>query len=385
MHIQEFRQFEQLEPYRARWQQLADERLFCSFDWLATWWQHYGQNSADCQLAVFCVFESPARPACQNEKKCEPLPSADSLIAVLPCYRQQTFARGLMLRLLGDGEVCSEHLGLLVNPEDTVLVAKALAEHFTGNTSAWDVLDFEAIEQSNDGINQLVAELRSLDCQVASKAGQSCWSIELPATWEEFLALQSKSHRKQLRRLDKRVLESNQARFHLVKTAEQFENAWPILIDLHQRRRNSLNEPGCFASRQWADFHRDVAQKLLATDQLRLSWLEYEGTAIAAEYQFANSQTTFAYQGGLDPTRLDCEPGRLSMICSMKQAIEEKHTTFDLLRGDEPYKAHWRATPTPTFDIQVVPPRRAARFRYQANNIFRQAGRVARQVTHLLS
>jgi CelD/BcsL family acetyltransferase involved in cellulose biosynthesis len=124
-----------------------------------------------------------------------------------------------------------------------------------------------------------------------------------------------------------------------------------------------LGEPGCFSSRNFHDFHRAAAQRLLGRGQLRLSWLELDGAPAAAEYHLAGGGTTYAYQGGVDPARLDEEPGRLSSILCLRAAIDEGQRVFDFLRGDEPYKAHWRATPRPTFNYRVTPNRRLARFR----------------------
>ena len=47
-----------------------------------------------------------------------------------------------------------------------------------------------------------------------------------------------------------------------------------------------------------------------ARGQLRLSWLDLDGSPIAAEYHFTDGATTFAYQGGVDPDRLAerCRP-----------------------------------------------------------------------------
>jgi CelD/BcsL family acetyltransferase involved in cellulose biosynthesis len=106
-----------------------------------------------------------------------------------------------------------------------------------------------------------------------------------------------------------------------------------------------------------------VAGKLLELGQLRLSWLELDGTPAAAEYHLVDSTATYAYQGGVDPERLYEEPGRLSTILCLRRAIEEGHKQFDFLRGDEPYKAHWRAVSRPTYDDRVVPNRRLARLR----------------------
>jgi CelD/BcsL family acetyltransferase involved in cellulose biosynthesis len=148
-----------------------------------------------------------------------------------------------------------------------------------------------------------------------------------------------------------------------VQSPHDLAEAWGILVDLHQRRRQSLGEPGCFASPTFHDFHREVAERLLARGQLRLSWLDLDGAPAAAEYHFAGSDATYAYQGGVDPNRLDEEPGRLSTILCLRAAIEEGHQWFDFLRGDEPYKAHWRAAPHATCDFRITPNRRLARLR----------------------
>ena len=73
------------------------------------------------------------------------------------------------------------------------------------------------------------------------------------------------------------------------------------------------------------------------------------------------------------------------MIRAFQTAMGEGHQQFDLLRGDEPYKAHWRALPQETFDLQIVPARNAARWRSRACNYLQRAVRLARQLSHMLS
>jgi CelD/BcsL family acetyltransferase involved in cellulose biosynthesis len=180
--------------------------------------------------------------------------------------------------------------------------------------------------------------------------------------------------------MERRVLESDKARWRLVHGADEFDAAWETLIDLHQRRRQSLGEPGCFASTRWAAFQRDVAPRLLAEGRLRLSTLDLDGRPAAAEYHLAGERATFAYQGGVDPQRLAEEPGQLSTICSIKQAIEEGHSRFDFLRGDEPYKAHWRATPQQALRVVAVPPRLWPRLRHRTWSGARELVRNARQL-----
>ena len=385
MYIRHVETIEQLAPYQGRWDDLGNGSVFRCWAWLSTWWRYYGEKDTSRKLSVFLLFDGTAPEHCQEPQGQPDADSADSLVAILPCYLLHTLHKGNSLRLIGDGEVCSEYLGIISSIEREAEAAHAFATYLRNNFNNWDIAEFFVVANTNLGMNILLDALHSESCQTEKKVGPNCWSIELPTDWEEFLMGQSKSHRKQLRRLERRVQESESAVWHLVESSSDFEIAWSIFTDLHQRRRESLGEPGCFASNSWASFHRDVAQQLLLSGNLRLSWLELAGQPIAAEYHFVGSNKTLAYQGGLDPDRLEEEPGKLSMIIAIKHAIEEGHAYFDLLRGDEPYKPHWRASPQPTFDYYIVPPRSGARWRYQAWTSVHRVTRLARSLAKLLS
>jgi CelD/BcsL family acetyltransferase involved in cellulose biosynthesis len=175
----------------------------------------------------------------------------------------------------------------------------------------------------------------------------------------------SKSHRKQIRRLAGRVLETDRVTLHTAATPCDLDRAWQVLIDLHQRRRKSLGQRGCFASPRFEAFHRSVSWKLLEAGMLRLHWLTLDQRPIAAEYHIAGTDTVFAYQSGVDPDRLDEEPGRLVTIAVLQKAIADGFRKFDFCRGDEPYKAHFRAEPRPTVQWRIVSPRASARLRHR--------------------
>lgn len=339
LQIQVMDRLEEVEALRAAWNRLDQGVVFRSLDWVTTWWQHY-QRSRRERLHVV-VVRDVSRPI------------DSQVLAIAPWYAEATRARGTVLRWLGSGEVCSDHLTVLCDGEEQRRVAKCLASYLA-EADAWNRLELDAIDDQ-DTMMQLVAdELQDHDCRLMRRPEGQYWAIDLPATWDEFLAMQSKSHRKQLRRTDSRVLASGQATWHTVTNTEELNSAWPMFVELHQRRRNSLGERGCFASPRFASFHAAVAHKLLANDQLRLGWVEMDGEPLAVEYHFASPQTIYAYQAGLDPDRVDQNPGRLSCISAIKQAIEGGHKTFDLLRGDETYKAHWRAKPHQTYRLRVL-------------------------------
>ncbi|MEM9352498.1 MAG: GNAT family N-acetyltransferase [Planctomycetota bacterium] len=290
----------------------------------------------------------------------------DSLAAVLPAYVEHSTARGRVLRLMGDGEVCSDHLGLLAAGEERCAASRAIAEALLEHGAEWDVADFRAVSAEDSATQELSNALAKAGCRVAVSGGPNTWAIDLPETWEQFLAMQSKSHRKQLRRSERSFAAAEDAHWELVDNSTAYDEVWPVMVDLHQRRRQSLGEPGCFASPRYAAFHADISKRLLQSGKLRLSTTVLDGRPVAAEYHFGDGATTYAYQGGLEPAAESKGPGQLSLMVAIMHAITEGHTTFDLLRGDESYKPHWRAAPRATNNIEIVPPRSSAILRYRA-------------------
>jgi CelD/BcsL family acetyltransferase involved in cellulose biosynthesis len=65
--------------------------------------------------------------------------------------------------------------------------------------------------------------------------------------------------------------------------------------------------------------------------------------------------------------------------------MSEGHTRFDFLRGDEPYKAHWRAEPRSTWRRQATAPRLLPRLRRQTWAGARQVSKIARKLTGMNS
>jgi CelD/BcsL family acetyltransferase involved in cellulose biosynthesis len=107
-----------------------------------------------------------------------------------------------------------------------------------------------------------------------------------------------------------------------------------------------------------------VTRRFLRRGRLRLHWLELDERPIAAEYGLAGTRTVYSYQGGFDPTASDESPGHLITLATLKLAIDHGFSALDLLRGDEPYKAHWRAVARPSVRLRIVAAHTSARIRH---------------------
>ena len=89
-------------------------------------------------------------------------------------------------------------------------------------------------------------------------------------------------------------------------------------------------------------FHRTWAPLAVDSDSLRLRLLTKDGEPIAAIYGMKFGITTFFYQAGMNPNFKSLSAGTILLADLIRSSIEEGGTTFDFLRGDEPYKRRWK-------------------------------------------
>src|SRR5204862_188900 len=141
---------------------------------------------------------------------------------------------------------------------------------------------------------------------------------------------------------------------------------WRIFIDLHQRRRQSLGERGCFSCERFNRFLRAATERLMAAGSARLLWIEKDGRPLASELHLCSDETTYAYQVGISPDDLAENPGWLVNTAALRCALAAGHTGFDLLRGDEPYKSHLGAEPRGTTDFRIASRRVGSQLRNSA-------------------
>jgi CelD/BcsL family acetyltransferase involved in cellulose biosynthesis len=337
-----------LADMRAEWKNLDRGNVFCGWEWLDSWWQQYRQT----HMQLFTL-------ALRDE--------AGELVGLAPWYLSHTPGQGRVVRFLGSGEVCSDYLTILARPGAEQSVADALADWLCDQADhEWDLVELTGLAAGSKALDFFRKRLESRGYRVHEQPDVNCWRLTLPQSWDEYLSRLSKSRRAHIRALARRNFDTGRATVKQVGTAAELERGFEILIDLHQKRRASLSQAGCFASPQFTGFHREVAQRMLAGGRLRLLWIELEGRPVAIEYGFAAGGGVYYYQGGFEPASASECPGTLMCMASLKLAIEEGRAWFDFLRGDEPYKMSWRAEATPLRQMRVVARRPSARARHAA-------------------
>ncbi|MGQ9770505.1 MAG: GNAT family N-acetyltransferase [Thermogutta sp.] len=352
--------WETLVPWSDRWDHWAGGNPFRTWTWLTTWWSVYRSIYRRSHLYVLSIQ------------------SAEEPLGFAPLFATWHPLWGRSIRFLGSGEICGDDLGWIAPEDFQEQMGRAVANSLhrklvqlaplgacpghgrkeTMRYVACDHLDLDGVTARNRGMQAFIRGLRQLGWFMDVQSIEHSWQISLPATWTEYLQERlGRSMRRKARKLNDQFLASGIVNVHTTGENQPWEKAWRHLVNLHQARRHHLGKAGAFDSASFHCFHRTVLGRLISEDKARIVWLECQGQPIAAEYLLLSDGVVRAYQCGMNPDFAELSPGFLANLVVIRQAIAEKRTTFDFLRGDEPYKSQWGAQPVSMLRIRAVPPR----------------------------
>jgi CelD/BcsL family acetyltransferase involved in cellulose biosynthesis len=336
MEVREIATTAELAALEPDWRPLARANPFPGPAWLVPWWRRFGTRGRE-----LCVLE--VRDA------------AAGVVAIAPWFVERSWSTGRTLRFLGSGDVCSDYLSVLCADGWHERAAVAIGDWLRrgGPPGGWDTLWLEGVAADDAAVHALSSALARRGAGVVSRDVHQCWRLELPDTWDDYLAMLSKVQRKHVRRLARDYFQTERARLVRVQTPAELDYCFEKLVGLHMGLWASRGGKGIFADTGVFEFHREATARLLAEGQLRMTWLELDGRAAAAEYCLEAGGVIYSYQSGMDVELLEHSPGALSILAKLRAAIEEGCRAVDFLRGDEPYKRDWRAAPRRAVDVRA--------------------------------
>ena len=162
-------------------------------------------------------------------------------------------------------------------------------------------------------------------------------------TWESFLSSISRNLRGQIGRKLRGLEREHDVRFRRTVDPATLSSDMGRLFALHQARWRERG--GTFLDDERARaFHADFAAASLDRDWLRLWSLDVDGEAVAVWYGWNIGGRYLYYQAGFDPAWSRHSPGLLLLAHTIRSAIEEGASEYDMLLGDEPYKSRFASS-----------------------------------------
>jgi CelD/BcsL family acetyltransferase involved in cellulose biosynthesis len=302
----------ELDTLAAEWSELwhraPNATPFQSPHWLLAWWKHFG----DGELAVCTARDG------------------DRLSALAPLYvvRDPDSDESLGM-LLGTG--VSDYLDVLSTADFAPLLARLLEI----NCQMWD------LQQLRPSSPLLSATLPDGWGEYGEVMDQ-CPVLSLENAGDELQGLLSTHARKKLR-YSRRTAEREAETVYEEATADSLDELLTALFELHAARWQQRGLAGVLADDVIQLFHRDAARRLLTAGALRMHAMRMNGRIVAVFYGFAHQSIIYYYLSGYDPSLDRLSLGTTLVAHAIEQAVRERATTFDFLRGAEEYKYSWGA------------------------------------------
>ncbi len=342
----------QLALIREEWNRLAKHPM-SRYEWLAAWQQTFGVGH---RLHTVVV-----RDLC------------GSVIGIAPWYEDNRWGV-VTLRFLGSGKVCSDYAEILCDATRMDIVESELLDYLcrlSRKHSGWLFrgIDLEGVQRDSFQATGLLESLMKDEFQIRSQPQENCWQIHLPKTWEEYLRILGPSFRRRVKKFSER-LDAGDFEVQHCRTSDQWSMARGIFFELHQARRASLGESGCLDHPPFQSFLDAAFPPLLDQGFAEARVLNYRNKPIAVALILKRDDYFGLYQTGICPSSIELEPGHTLNTHLIRDAIG-RISTFDFMRGDEKYKASWRASPKPIERLTIIPANRLSRTSAQLESIAR--------------
>ena len=267
---------------------------------------------------------------------------------VLPLYETPT-PEGPVLRLVGGTDI-ADYLDLIALTDREEEVWKAMLPVI--GDLAWRTVDLRPVPAASatPGLLESLAASAGLTCRVDVE--DRCPVIELPDTWDGYLAALSGKDRHELRRKLRRA-DAGRPRVEVARTPEAMSALMDDFVALH---RQSKVGKARFMDDPMETFFRDLGHALAAARLAALWMLWLEERPAAALFCLEQGGAVSLYNSGFDPEARAMSPGVVLIARTIEDAIARGFRRYDFLRGEEPYKYGFGALPTEVLRVTLERP-----------------------------
>lgn len=320
----------QLPAIAQAWDELIDERgpgaIFRSSAWLLPWWRLFSDGK---ELSIYAASVGTR------------------LAGVLPAYRAGTAVGGQRLRLLGDGAVTSDYLGVIAQPDELELTSDAIARAVLAE-------EHDVLLDGVLGSDPLVAALQRAGKRFSARP-DACPYLALDGlpdfdTWIRDRPPEVAQLRRRQRWLQKRP----GFRIEILTGEAEIAAAIPTLWQLHRARWAVEGGTKALIDPAIEQFHSESALALARRGWARLYLLHADSAPRAALYGFERGGRFLFYQSGADPNWRKRSVGTVVLCAALEDAFDRGLNEFDFLRGDERYKSLYTSLSRPLATLRVV-------------------------------
>ncbi|MFC2005899.1 GNAT family N-acetyltransferase [Chloroflexota bacterium] len=291
--------------------------------WLKVWWQEFGSG---------------------NEIYLGAIRQEENIIGIAPLL-----IKGRRASIIGSVDVC-DYLDFIIAPGMETDFFNTLLDDL--RQKGIDNLDLRALRPDSTVLTNLVGIAQDHKYEVLCQEEDVSVELDLPATWEEYMATLSTKQRHEVRRKLRRLSETGKVDYRRYEVSQQevgnFLNTFLKLFTL------SREDKANFMTNQMESFFRSLTKAMAEIGLLRFGALEIDSIPTAMVMYFDYDDCVYLYNSGYDPQYNSLSAGLLSKVLCIKESIQEGKKRFDFLKGAETYKYHLGGRGIPLYRCQIT-------------------------------
>jgi len=282
--------------------------IFVFPGWSQVWWQVFGSGA---ELYLRTVRQR------------------DKIIGIAPLLVKEKTAS-----IVGSADVC-DYLDFIVAPGMERDFFSVLLDDL--RQKGINHLDLRPLRPDSTVLADLVDIAKERKYDIHCQLEDVSLELELPSTWDEYLATLAAKQRHEVGRKLRRLWEAGNIDYHIVEDSAVVHDVMDTFLKLFSESRE---DKATFMTAQMESFFRSLADTMAEARLLKLGILELDTLPTAMVMCFDYNDCTYLYNSGYNPRYSALSVGLLSKVLCIKDSIQRGRKRFDFLKGGESYKYH---------------------------------------------
>jgi CelD/BcsL family acetyltransferase involved in cellulose biosynthesis len=295
--------------------------IFVLPSWLQVWWQTFGPGA---ELYLRAVRRG------------------EEIIGIAPLLIREETAS-----IIGSADVC-DYLDFIVAPGAERDFFSELLDDLKQKDVAH--LELRPLRPDSTVLTDLVAIAQNRKYEVLCHEEGVSVELDLPSTWDEYLAALAKKQRHEVKRKLRRLWEVGDVSYRCVEVSQGVGDFMDTFLKLFSLSRE---EKANFMTARMESFFRSLAEAMAEIGLLRFGILELNALSVAMIMRFDYNDVVYLYNSAYDPNYSYLRVGLLSKVLCIKESIQSDRKKWDFLKGGEPYKYHIGGREVPLYGCRI--------------------------------
>jgi CelD/BcsL family acetyltransferase involved in cellulose biosynthesis len=312
--------------------------VFMTFDWFRAWNKRFAGEARRGQRRLNILV----------------LRKDGAVVGISPLVRIVSSRFGFTVRRLEFVGREGDYNELVVGDGSTGQI-KAVVEFLAGTSEQWDIIHLREMREAGNAIERLEGTLSSakLPYRIGPEE-EGCPYMPIGAPWSEMLGRRSRFTRGTFRKTQSRLnrLSTQGLRVRIIENPRQEPGLLERMVVLEAQKhvRGQLSPP--FVGK-YPEVFRSLFDTLGPRGWFSIALMELGDRLLAYHLCFRCGQELWDYSTAYDHSFARLSPGTMLVPAIIDYGFAHGFRKWDLLRGEEPYKARWTTDSRENHRVQI--------------------------------